>query len=623
MPLHPVPAATLLLALASSAHAQTPVVFPTGGAPFAEAWVDPTCPTCIGVVGSRTQPYSTINDAINDLVVQNPGGPSIVHALPGVYSATTNGEFFPIRMRGGVTVQGVEARACVLRGTGLDPLQQVFIPRGGNACRTGGLEPRRVLVDFSLVNQGDSRLDGCTLQGSDIQVYARNETDDFTATVSNCVLDMLDDSDAVAIGPIFGVLMVHDFDLDYSSPFEDDAEADAKHYRNIPLNILGNTFIQGMYAGPFGAARMAARADSVAVCDVNNPLDPGSSFPTPDANQVLRGVGRPNIQNNIIRSLPDDPRTAMIGIRGNAVRASVGTVIGETNAFDDSLAGSFDLTQTFCSLASSQAKSLISTNPLAGGRDPAFVGECISRDLNGDGTESSADASVLLANPAFVTHFRDWRILPTSPMRGLGSAPVAGILEAVNGTRFIETFPAISPFDFDGEGYGNPRVDTMGRTDLGADQSGPFVDAGAANDSLVFDTSATGLPYPLPATMSLRRWIVPTSAGAVRMSKTTTVPAPLGYSLLPTLNDPAFVIGGLPAGGDIQWIGLGLAGNSVPTTAVAYRAPFESVTQSFSRIRPLAATPSTPTSPVTFAGRQLVLLRSSARLLTNAQVRME
>ena len=216
MHLIPVPVATLLLAVVSTAHAQTPVVFPTGGAPFAEAWVDPTCPTCIGVVGSRTQPYSTINDAINDLVVQNPGGPSIVHALPGVYSASTNGEVFPIRMRGGVTVQGVEARACVLRGSGLDPLQQVFIPRGGDACLTGGFEAHRVLVDFSWVHQGDSRLDGCTLQGSDVQVYARTETEGFAATVSNCVLDMLDDSDAVANGPIFGVLMVHDFDLKVS-----------------------------------------------------------------------------------------------------------------------------------------------------------------------------------------------------------------------------------------------------------------------------------------------------------------------------------------------------------------------------------------------------------------------
>jgi len=53
-----------------------------------------------------------------------------------------------------------------------------------------------------------------------------------------------------------------------------------------------------------------------------------------DPNPTLRGVGNPNLQNNLVRCIAPSPRTALMGIDDSDTRAAVTTVTGPSNAFD-------------------------------------------------------------------------------------------------------------------------------------------------------------------------------------------------------------------------------------------------------------------------------------------------
>ncbi|MEM7354721.1 MAG: DUF1565 domain-containing protein, partial [Acidobacteriota bacterium] len=231
--------ATLLSGGLAHAQGGTGTTVPpiVGGAPFIEAWVDP----CNGQDGPASafvfangngtpdQPFRTIGAAISALsAFAGPNNQGIVHANPGVYSAATNQEQFPIMMSDFIHLQGVDARRVVIRGDQTSAVFQLFEP----VVPFGDRFFHETLVDLTFLfdDTVEEMIDGFTFQGGHVQIYAETEFAPIRTRISNNVFDMLNFSDAGVPGPLFGILMVHTFDLSILG------------YRDIPLNILNNTF---------------------------------------------------------------------------------------------------------------------------------------------------------------------------------------------------------------------------------------------------------------------------------------------------------------------------------------------------------------------------------------------
>src|SRR4029453_16542003 len=142
----------------------------------------------LAMVGCPQQPFQKLNTAIGALLgMVGPTSPGLVHANPGVYSPTTNGESLPVVMRDWIHVQGTGARQCIIRGTpDQSDTMQVFLPDGD--CDCGFLTQAEVLVGLSILfNATDEEMiDGFTFQGGFIQVYSRNEATT-RASISNCI----------------------------------------------------------------------------------------------------------------------------------------------------------------------------------------------------------------------------------------------------------------------------------------------------------------------------------------------------------------------------------------------------------------------------------------------------
>jgi hypothetical protein len=431
---------------------------------------------------------------------------------------------------------------------------------------------REVLVDLSFLWQADEEemIDGLTFQGGDIQVYSRNEA--LTrARVSNCVFDMLDkdpthnmDATLLTPGPAFGILMVHDYHP--SVPYFD-----------VPVNILNNTFIQGWVITD-DSTTISARQDSVAICDVNNPLcdlPPGMS----DPNTQLRGVGNPNIQNNLIRHASGQRVTALLGIDNRDVTVRVGSQLGPSNAFDPRAVGGRDVTGTYCSvILGALPVPRVNTEPaLVGGRDPAFVGEMLTRAF---------------AQPAGVS--RDWRLLPPSACANQGSSPRNGILQAGNFTMYVEPPPALVPlssFDLDGAVYGNPRI-SGADVDIGFDETDLLVDcAGWANDSV--SHRAACFNSCAPADGQLLRGLIFPTPGAFTLFETRVAmpqagPFPCGgfyvaYTTMPGTIVPPLTLGGFPPPNDLLWMDPAIltTGPSGSAVTFSYAAPSDPTVLTF------------------------------------------
>ncbi|MEM7205063.1 MAG: hypothetical protein AAF628_32715 [Planctomycetota bacterium] len=415
---------------------------PTACANLSRAWVEPsTGNDFTAVVGSRASPFQTLQAAINavagvvdNLAATNPGAMGIVYALPGVYGPTglqSSTDALPIRMRNRVHVQGAGARRCILRGTGVDN-GTTFWP-SEEECGTPDVAAE-ILVDFYFAaNPGsfpfdtEEMLDGFTFQGGDVQVLVNSEAP-VLGRISNCLFDMrhgaLPGHGTVA-GPFFGIQMVHVYELDLPG------------YHDHPVNILNNTFVLGDHLGPL------SRPDAVAIIDVN---DPACWALEPDPDPELRGVGNPSVQNNLVRSLPSQPVVELMGLDGADTRAATGTFIGNTNAFHRLKVGG-DNGIFYATISGAPPLPRVSTANL----DPGFMGEVLG-------------AAHVLGS------YRDYRIMPDSAVIDRGSAPAGGLLTAANGTTYLDLACAeLSSFQWDGEGYGNPRI-VGGEVDLGFDE---------------------------------------------------------------------------------------------------------------------------------------------------------
>ncbi|MFK7960008.1 MAG: hypothetical protein AB8G96_05725 [Phycisphaerales bacterium] len=463
------------------------------GPPFVDAWVDPCVgDDATGVVGDRTQPFATVQRAITELRFAgvSPANPGLVHCNPGIYgpvSAGGNGEPLPIQLRDNVSLQGTGAKRTVIRGDGSDRVNGRFfqpLPFGNTRPLAEALVDATFLVDPGY----DEFVDGFTFQGGDIQVYAETEAHDVHFAVSNCAFDMLEASpDLVEAGlmlptPAFGVLMVHTFDLalfqkpEMRVPIDIMSETTIEPgYWDIWCHLLNNTFIQAWRPDDDELVAMGG-AGSVAICDVANTVVNDPQFPKadPDPNPVYRGVGNPNIQNNLIRgSGTDGGAWAMLGIDQSDTTVVVGTVPAgtATNAFDPQFVGGNNGRFTSQIIGVNPPTALIpdpqAANPTGLPQaDPAFVGEWLTKDRNlglGQG--------------------RDWRLLPGSALADLGAAPLNNAqLMAANGTMYLQG-PAATrlpewAFDFDGEHWGNVRFQGA-NPDIGFDETDLTVFAGA------------------------------------------------------------------------------------------------------------------------------------------------
>ena len=434
----------------------------SGGAPI-EAYVDPVYGG-VGVVGDPSQPFSRLNDAIQALAgITSQTTPGLVIAGPGVYSLATNGESLPVMMADHVSLQGVNARRCVIRGDGTQTPFQPFWP----TPPTGTRPFKEILVDFSFLedDQFESMIDGFTFQGGDVQVYVETEFFPIRGRISNCLFDLLAGGPLDLYGPSFGVLMVHPYQPEFGS------------YLDIKLNVLNNTFIQGQDRdGLPNGNEVAAIDENVAICDVRDPADDPEE---PD----LAGIGNPNIQNNLIRALAYEGRTAMLGV--DLLDTSVaGSFPGWTNAFGCPFVA--DTTAPTCSdffhanpmfisnILGAPPRPVVETTPfITPGGDPDFVGEMLNVKFGPTDPFPQLD------------EYLDFRVLPSSNVVDRGVGPDGnGRITAMNGTFYEEDpmFPQLSSYDWDHEGYGNPRVGGAA-VDIGFDEAGPLIAAGSYGNS--------------------------------------------------------------------------------------------------------------------------------------------
>lgn len=533
-----------------------------GGAPFVEAWVDPFVAAANGLpeaVGCPDQPFATIQRAINALRA-NPGvsaaTPGLVHVMPGIYgpfAAGGNGENLPIIMQDNISVQGEAARACILRGNQTDFGFGPFVP----VIPLGTRLQWEILCDFGRCNEPAyvEFFDGFTFQGGHIQVYAETEEVAIQGRVSNCVFDMLDMSDTNLPGPEFGVLLVHVYDWNYpvvkgpvepvepyephesggahgKSPVERPGEGRVggggrlDGYYEIAMHLINNTFIQGWQPDMDVANPITASPTSVAICDVADTIWGDPRFPIPpaipDQFPVLRGLGNPNIQNNLIRCLDAAPRTALMGIDNSDTTVIVATPApapggSPTNAFAPNQAVSFNAAYNSLIVQPNIGPPVtapvlgvvpvpaVNPNPALGGRDPGFVGEMLSQMMG--------------APNGFA---RDWRILFGSPVFDVGFAPAAnGLLVAANGTAHVDNArPFPHPvFDFDGELYGNLRTQ-FSRPDIGFDEFDQFIVCGAyVNDTLADPMQSIGTTCPDTPIPSLGNPPVPAGPAPILTSQ--------------------------------------------------------------------------------------------------------
>jgi hypothetical protein len=493
----------------------------------------------------------------------------VVLCMPGLYgpAGVQAGptDTFPIVIRDRVSVQGQGARRTVLRGTGVvDPLQEYFWPKGP-AC--GVMLPAEVLVDFSSQHllatnpldppfqplawtqafdpqDSEEMLDGFCLQGGDFQVYVRHEGEQL-GRVSNCLFDMRDDPEATR-GPYIGILMAHAWDPN-------------TFYKDIQLNVLNNTFVMGEGSS---SEPLMARPEAVGIIAVNDPLCingvPGAGT---DPIPRLRGVGNPSIQNNLLRTLPEQSlQKEMLGVDSTDTAVSGGTNPGTTNAFHASRVGG-DNGFFHSAMLPGNLLPLPQVDLDFLPNDPSFVGETLAP---------------LLTNPAY----RDWRLLPGTPMQDVGSAPDLTVLPvalvAVNGTSYAEPeCPVLSCFDWDGELYGNPRL--VNEVDIGFDEVHLMIMAGNwANDANNHNlpevpTSPPGLDPNAGAGAPVRHMLFPGgfAGGGVRVNGTDVaygVFAPTGsvpaWTCQPGTIDPPSIGAGFPPFHQARYIAFN---NPAPT----------------------------------------------------------
>lgn len=528
---------------------------------------------------------------------ENPDEQGLVIALPGLYgphgAALSSNESLPIVMRDRVHVRGVGARRCVIRGVGQPNTPSLFWPdctngTYGTGCSTSS---REVLVTFShstvlghlpgsttpppwfvpsieywqRENVAEA-LDGFTFEGGELQVLFNVATVQPgmwpAGRVSHCVFDMRDGWEALpgvpastVNGPWIGILMARRANTFTGSQYTG--------YLDAPTLIANNTFVFAEWRGTAttGTWIVQSLPEAVGIIDVTNP-NCGSYPGDPDAR--LRGVGNPCIVGNLFRTAPSSAPVrpfAMLGIDDPDTRVWDGISYVQTNAFDPARVGSTNghfwsrpvasmvvesgsqnsgntlwncqqssNSNTGCGQQPSPCALTSPPGPPAAhiwdgstptSVDPGFVGEYIASGATpGSATE----------------HYRDWRLLPGSPLEDRGawgvqvnSAAPRKYLTQVSfppppyqneGLEFLQRPLRDAELDlltWDGEHWGNPGV-VGAAPDIGFDERHLLICAGSwSNDSN--SHNQPGFLHPgLAAGSPKRVFILPESAGGIQLN---------------------------------------------------------------------------------------------------------
>ncbi len=541
-------------------------------------------------------------DVYNDSSIPNHlNARGVVLCMPGTYGPTGvqagPKDDLPIVIRDRVSLRGHGARRVILRGESPDATPRtVFWP---NASTCGTYSDREVLVDFAFEwtdqqyesspwgDNSEEFVDSLTFQGGDVQVYFDDEGDRL-GRVSNCLFDMRHDPTGVP-GPYFGIEIVHGYDPNFPPP----------GYFFHPVNILNNTFILGEVC-PAGVSALLARPEAVAIIDVT---DPKCLSASPDPITTLRGIGKPSIQNNLIRDLPSQTtQRVLLGVDGSDTTTAIGTSPGTTNSFRDSRIGGTN--NTFYSVLLSPAPvAAVDLDSLP--NDPPFVGEALASSL-----------------PLFPS-YRDWRLLPGSivgslpriPQEDEGSGPVFSSgtvrLVATNGTTYTEPFcNQLSSFYNDGESYGNPR--SIGEVDIGFDECHMMVMAGTwANLSNSHNLPDLSID-PNLGTGAARRMILfsrQLAGGQVTINGTKVAYSPAPWGHQPGTKFPPSTDGSLPAFYQKKYISFSnnpTSNPAMPWTGVIGSTTLVNPVSSISYVVGVRVVVDNETGPGTFFNTQAV-----------------
>ena len=253
--------------------------------------------------------------------------------------------------------------------------------------------------------------------------------------------------------------------------------------------------------------------------------------------------------------------------------------------------------------------------PSLPGLDPGFVGEWL--------------------HPGIVTgpRYRDWRILPGSPLIDAGVAPSGSPPSFTNafgaGINYFEPLcPELQSFQWDHEGFGNPRV--SGPTvDIGFDEFQMFIMSGSyANDSNSHNVSGFLNPTPT-AGLPIRTMVVPRFTGNSNelvvhgTNGSVPVPPPTPFAWIQPPRTTAVAGPGLPPGFSTRWISFAdnpATGTPTPWNSagapgwipfVTHVIPWTGQSLQFARLTVSDVEPSGPPSnPTAYFGAQAVFRQS-------------
>ncbi|MCC7014454.1 MAG: hypothetical protein IT454_17975, partial [Planctomycetes bacterium] len=383
---------------------------------------------------------------------------------------------------------------------------------------------------FSESNNIAEVLDGFSFQGGDVQVllmsHALQPALWSSSRISNCVFDMRHGwavsgsaapPQAQLAGPYFGIMMQRRSIAQTSG---------VVGYLDGSTLIAHNSFIFAEWGDSATNQGWAweSRLEAVGIIDVTNPVFSTGQY---DPYTLPRGVGNPCIVGNLFRTRPEflsnpppsplPPKPfAMLGISLDDTLVWNGQSFVQTNAFDPARVGSTNgngssgsgfnarptasmrvetgaansfndlwncstYTQTQqppnCSATAAPTPAVAIWDG-SSGFDPAFVGEYLATVQSG-------------AYP-YLVGYRDWRLLPSSPLENLGVTPPLGGPRAYQ-TQFsaqtggwmfqLAANTDVDMLQWDGEHWGNPRV-VDGAPDIGFDERHLLICAGSwSNDS--------------------------------------------------------------------------------------------------------------------------------------------
>lgn len=344
-------------------------------------------------------------------------------------------------------------------------------------------------------------------------------------------------------GPYFGILMTRRATC-YAPTTSTIGYLDGR------VLIAHNTFIFARWNGTALGWESSSRNETVGILDVTNPACATSPCTDPDGS--LRGMGNPCIVANIFRTKPESGNQnawpmAMVGIERRDTLVFTGASFQQTNLFDPARVGSTNGGAPGAGFFSTPVTSLLVESGAQNGMSDLWNCRVVAFGACGTGAPTACTTSLMPVpkdgltlwngtsgvDPAFVgeyvattlsaTHphlaqYRDWRVMPGSPVENQGVVPPERWFQTQAGTfQFATNEPhELDLFKWDGERWGNPRV-VGGAPDVGFDERHLIIQVGNwANESN--SHNVPGFMHPVGSGISTRYFVLPQFAAGITLS---------------------------------------------------------------------------------------------------------